>query len=105
MFTGLCRDLNDAMLKASFLGGTVIDEDEGVVWSRDEAQQTLSWMDTAPHQVQRGGDMKRKLIVGGLAAALYAVYGIVVLDALYSHKQEQHASAAQENNKWHTQSF
>jgi hypothetical protein len=56
-------------------------------------------MDTAPHQVQEGWDMKRKLIVGGLAAALYAVYGIVVLDALYSHKQEQHASAAQENNK------
>jgi hypothetical protein len=42
MYTGLCRDLNDAMLKAAFLGGTVIDEDEGVVWSRDEAQQTLS---------------------------------------------------------------
>jgi hypothetical protein len=35
MFTGLCRDLNDAMLKAAFLGGTVIDEDEGVVWSRE----------------------------------------------------------------------
>jgi hypothetical protein len=44
MFTGLCRDLNDAMLKAAFLGGTVIDEDEGVVWSREneKAQQTLS---------------------------------------------------------------
>jgi len=52
---------------------------------------------TAPHQVQRGGDMKRKLIVG-LAAALYAVYGIIVLDALYSPKQEQHASAGKENN-------
>jgi hypothetical protein len=40
MHTGLCRDLNDAMLKAAFLGGTVIDEDEGVVWSRenDKAQ-------------------------------------------------------------------
>jgi hypothetical protein len=52
-------------------------------------------MDTAPNQVQRGGDMKRKLIVGGLAAALYAVYGIIVLDALYSpkHEHEQHASA------------
>jgi hypothetical protein len=36
--------------------------------------------------------MKRKLIVG-LAAALYAVYGIIVLDALYSPKHEQHASA------------
>jgi hypothetical protein len=36
MYTGLCRDLNDAMLKAAFLGGTVIDEDEGVVWSRDQ---------------------------------------------------------------------
>jgi hypothetical protein len=47
---------------------------------------------TAPHQVQRGGDMKRKLIVG-LAAALYALYGIIVLDALYSPKQEQHAPA------------
>jgi hypothetical protein len=49
---------------------------------------------TAPHQVQGGGDMKRKLIVG-LAAALYAVYGIIVLDALYSpkHEHEQHASA------------
>jgi hypothetical protein len=35
MFTGLCRDLTDAMLKAAFLGGTVIDEDEGVVWSRE----------------------------------------------------------------------
>lgn len=42
MHTGLCRDLNDAMLKAAFLNGTVIDEDDGVVWSRDEAQQTLS---------------------------------------------------------------
>jgi hypothetical protein len=36
--------------------------------------------------------MKRKLIVG-LAAALYALYGIIVLDALYSPKHEQHASA------------
>jgi len=35
MYTGLCRDLNDAMLKAAFLGGTVIDEDDGVVWSRE----------------------------------------------------------------------
>jgi hypothetical protein len=55
-------------------------------------------LDTAPHKVQKGGHMKRKLIMG-LAAALYAVYGIVVLDALYSHKQEQHASAGKENNK------
>jgi hypothetical protein len=47
-------------------------------------------MDTAPNQVQRGGDMKRKLIVV-LGAALYAVYGIIVLDALYSPKHEQHA--------------
>jgi hypothetical protein len=54
-------------------------------------------MDTAPNQVQGGGDMKRKLIVG-LALALYAVYGIIVLDALYSPKQEQHASAGKENN-------
>jgi hypothetical protein len=53
---------------------------------------------TAPNQVQGGGDMKRKLIVGGLAAALYAVYGIVVFDALYSPKHEQHASAGKENN-------
>jgi hypothetical protein len=52
---------------------------------------------TAPHQVQEGGHMKRKLIVG-LAAALYAVYGIIVLDALYSPKHEQHASAGKENN-------
>jgi hypothetical protein len=29
MYTGLCRDLNDAMLKASFLSGTVIDDDDG----------------------------------------------------------------------------
>jgi hypothetical protein len=36
--------------------------------------------------------MKRKLIVV-LGAALYALYGIIVLDALYSPKQEQHASA------------
>jgi hypothetical protein len=36
--------------------------------------------------------MKRKLIVC-FAAALYAVYGIIVLDALYSPKHEQHASA------------
>jgi hypothetical protein len=36
MLTGLCRDLNDAMLKAAFLGGTVIDEDEGLVWSRED---------------------------------------------------------------------
>jgi hypothetical protein len=36
--------------------------------------------------------MKRKLIVV-LAAALYALYGMVVIDALYSPKQEQHASA------------
>jgi hypothetical protein len=35
MHTGLCRDLTDAMLKAAFLGGTVIDEDDGVVWSRE----------------------------------------------------------------------
>ena len=51
-------------------------------------------MDTAQNQVQRGGDMKRKLIVG-LAAALYAVYGIIVLDALYSPKHEQHAIESQ----------
>jgi len=36
MLTGLCRDLNDAMLKAAFLNGTVIDEDEGLVWSRED---------------------------------------------------------------------
>jgi len=41
--------------------------------------------------------MKRKLIVG-LAAALYALYGTIVLDALYSPKQEQHASAGKESN-------
>jgi hypothetical protein len=41
--------------------------------------------------------MKRKLIVV-LGAALYAVYGIIVLDALYSPKKEQHASAGKENN-------
>lgn len=35
ILTGLCRDLNDAMLKAAFLGGTVIDEDDGVVWSKE----------------------------------------------------------------------
>ena len=29
MYTGLCRDINDAMLKASFLSGTVIDDDDG----------------------------------------------------------------------------
>jgi len=29
MYTGLCRDLKDAMLKASFLSGTVIDDDDG----------------------------------------------------------------------------
>jgi len=38
MHTGLCRDLNDAMLKAAFLNGTVIDEDEGVLWSREQEQ-------------------------------------------------------------------
>jgi hypothetical protein len=58
-----------------------------------EAQRTLHNLDTAPHQVQRGGDMKRKLIMG-LAAALYAVYGIIVLDALYSPKHEQHEQHA-----------
>ena len=31
MYTGLCRDINDAMLKASFLSGTVIDDDDGRV--------------------------------------------------------------------------
>ena len=40
--------------------------------------------------------MKRKLIVV-LGAALYALYGMVVIDALYSpkheHEHEQHASA------------
>jgi hypothetical protein len=38
--------------------------------------------------------MKRKLIVV-LGAALYALYGMVVIDALYSPKNEheQHASA------------
>jgi hypothetical protein len=36
--------------------------------------------------------MKRKLIVV-LGAALYALYGIIVLDALYSPKHEQHVSA------------
>jgi hypothetical protein len=41
--------------------------------------------------------MKHKLIVV-LGAALYAVYGIIVLDALYSPKQEQHASEGKENN-------
>ena len=35
LYTGLCRDLNDAMLKAVVLGGTVIDEDDGVLWSRE----------------------------------------------------------------------
>jgi hypothetical protein len=54
-------------------------------------------VDTAPNQVQGSGYMKRKLIMG-LAAALYALYGIIVLDALYSPKQEQHASAGKENN-------
>jgi hypothetical protein len=49
----------------------------------DETQPTLLGVDTAPNQVQGGGDMKRKLIVV-LGAALYAVYGIIVLDALYS---------------------
>jgi len=39
--------------------------------------------------------MKRKLIVG-LAAALYAVYGIIVLDALYSPKHEQQCQQARE---------
>ncbi len=34
--------------------------------------------------------MKRKLIVV-LGAALYALYGMVVIDALYSPKHEQHA--------------
>jgi hypothetical protein len=29
MYTGLCRDLNDAMLKASFLSGIVVDDDDG----------------------------------------------------------------------------
>jgi hypothetical protein len=38
--------------------------------------------------------MKRKLIVV-LGAALYALYGIIVLDALYSPKQEQHAIESQ----------
>ena len=43
--------------------------------------------------------MKRKLIVV-LGAALYALYGMVVIDALYSPKNEheQHASAGKENN-------
>ena len=27
MLTGLCRDLNDAILKASMLNGTVVDDD------------------------------------------------------------------------------
>jgi hypothetical protein len=49
-------------------------------------------VDTAPNQVQRGGDMKRKLIVV-LGAAFYALYGMVVINALYSPKHEQHASA------------
>jgi len=43
--------------------------------------------------------MKRKLIVV-LGAALYAVYGIIVLDALYSPKQEQHASAGKGGEWW-----
>jgi hypothetical protein len=44
--------------------------------------------------------MKRKLIVVVLGAALYALYGMVVIDALYSPKNEheQHASAGKENN-------
>jgi hypothetical protein len=29
MYTGLCRDINDAMLKASFLSGIVVDDDDG----------------------------------------------------------------------------
>jgi hypothetical protein len=41
--------------------------------------------------------MKRKLIVV-LAAALYALYGMVVIDALYSPRQEQQASAGKGNN-------
>lgn len=39
VMTGLCRDLQDALLKAAMLNGVVVDEDDGVVWSNEQAKQ------------------------------------------------------------------